>query len=162
MVPAGFATMPGYYTPNPYWFGQPVMPPPTYPVWQAPPPPPYPAPRPVEPQRVVPTATSKAVSAPATTTPKEVKASHILVESQQEAQRYRQQILSGQQRFEDIAKKVSKCPSGKNSGGDLGFFEPGQMVPEFDKVAFKLPVGVISEPFKTEFGWHLMKVTEQR
>lgn len=92
---------------------------------------------------------------------KEVKASHILVENQQEAWKLRQQILSGQRAFEAVAKQVSKCPSGKD-GGDLGFFERGQMVPEFDKAAFKLPVGVVSEPIKTDFGWHLIKVTQQR
>ena len=90
----------------------------------------------------------------------EVKASHILVKTRQEAEKIRKEILSGKKKFEEAAK-VSKCPSGKK-GGDLGFFAKGDMVPEFDKVAFKLPIGVISEPVKTEFGWHLIRVTEQR
>lgn len=90
----------------------------------------------------------------------EVKASHILVKTREEAERIRKDIISGKKRFEEAAK-VSKCPSSKK-GGDLGFFAKGDMVPEFDKVAFKLPVGVISEPVKTNFGWHLIRVTEQR
>ncbi len=90
----------------------------------------------------------------------EVKASHILVKTRQEAEQIRKEIISGKKRFEDAAK-VSKCPSGKK-GGDLGFFSRGDMVPAFDKVAFKLPVGVISDPVKTDFGWHLIRVTAQR
>lgn len=52
-------------------------------------------------------------------------------------------------------------PFGAN-GGDLGYFRRGQMVPEFDQAAFSLPVGEISEPIKTQFGWHLLVVTGQK
>lgn len=92
---------------------------------------------------------------------KQVQASHILVKSEDEANQYRQEIVSGQSSFEDIAKKASQCPSGR-AGGDLGFFGRGQMVPEFDQAVFSLPVGEVSEPVKTNFGWHLIKVTAQR
>jgi peptidyl-prolyl cis-trans isomerase C len=61
-------------------------------------------------------------------------------------------------KFAELAKANSDCPS-KEKGGDLGEFTRGQMVPEFDKVAFELPVGKLSEPVKTQFGWHLVLVT---
>ncbi|XVJ52394.1 MAG: peptidylprolyl isomerase [Vampirovibrio sp.] len=90
----------------------------------------------------------------------EVRASHLLVESEEEAARLRQEILAGKS-FEEVAKVVSKCPSGRN-GGDLGFFGRGRMVPEFDQAAFTQPVGEISEPIQTQFGYHLLVVTEIR
>ena len=62
--------------------------------------------------------------------------------------------------FAELAKANSECPSAAK-GGDLGEFTHGQMVPEFDKAAFELPVGVVSEPVKTKFGYHLILVTEK-
>ena len=62
--------------------------------------------------------------------------------------------------FAALAKKHSSCPSGK-SGGDLGEFGPGRMVPEFDKVVFTAPVGAVQGPVKTQFGWHLLEVTSR-
>ena len=62
--------------------------------------------------------------------------------------------------FAELAKKESACPS-SSRGGDLGAFTHGQMVPEFDKVAFELPVGKVSEPVKTQFGYHLILVTKK-
>ena len=59
-----------------------------------------------------------------------------------------------------MAKKYSKCPSGA-SGGDLGYFGKGEMVPSFEAAAFKLPVGSVSEPVQTQFGWHLIKVYDK-
>jgi peptidyl-prolyl cis-trans isomerase C len=91
----------------------------------------------------------------------EVRASHILVDTEGEASQLRQEITSGQKEFTDAAKAVSKCPSGRN-GGDLGFFGRGRMVPEFDQAAFSQPVGEVSEPIKTQFGYHLLVVTETR
>lgn len=63
-------------------------------------------------------------------------------------------------KFAELAKANSDCPS-KEKGGDLGEFTRGRMVPEFDKLAFSMPVGQVSEPFKTQFGWHILVVTEK-
>ena len=90
----------------------------------------------------------------------EVKASHILVETEAEAISLKEEILSGTS-FEDIAAEHSLCPSGAN-GGDLGFFGRGQMVGEFETAAFDLKVGEISAPVRTNFGWHLILVTAQK
>ena len=64
-------------------------------------------------------------------------------------------------KFAELAKEHSTCPSGKQRGGDLGEFPPGKMVPEFDKAAFALPIGVVSEPVQTTFGYHLIMVTKK-
>lgn len=90
----------------------------------------------------------------------EVRASHLLVDTEEEVLKLREEILAGKP-FADVAREVSKCPS-KAQGGDLGYFGRGRMVPEFDKAAFELPVGELSEPIKTQFGWHLLIVTEQK
>ncbi len=90
----------------------------------------------------------------------EVKASHILVKSEEEAKQLLGKIKAGEP-FEALARKFSNCPSGKN-GGDLGFFGKGQMVREFEEAAFSLKVGEISQPVKTQFGWHILKVTGKR
>jgi peptidyl-prolyl cis-trans isomerase C len=90
----------------------------------------------------------------------EVRASHLLVDSEEQAINLREEIVAGKE-FSEVARAVSKCPSGRN-GGDLGFFGRGRMVPEFDQAAFAQPVGEISEPIKTQFGYHLLVVTETR
>lgn len=89
----------------------------------------------------------------------QVKASHILVETEEEAISLREQILSGTS-FEDVAAEHSLCPSGAR-GGDLGFFGRGQMVGEFETAAFDLNVGELSDPVRTNFGWHLILVTDK-
>ena len=86
-------------------------------------------------------------------------ARHILVETEQACLDLKQQIADGAT-FADLAKQHSKCPSGQ-SGGDLGSFGQGQMVPEFDKVVFNDEVGVVHGPVKTQFGYHLLEVTER-
>ena len=90
----------------------------------------------------------------------QVRASHILVKDEKTAQKLKYDIDSGAD-FRMLAKKHSMCPSGE-SGGDLGFFGKGQMVKEFEDAAFSLPVGVVSAPVKTEFGYHLIMVTAKK
>ena len=89
-----------------------------------------------------------------------VSASHILVDSEEKAKEIKAEIASGAISFEDAARKYSSCPS-KENGGNLGEFTHGQMVPEFDEAAFALEVGVVSEPVKTQFGYHLIKVNSK-
>lgn len=86
-----------------------------------------------------------------------VQAKHILVESEEQCQSIKEEIESGKKSFEDAAKEYSTCPSNAR-GGDLGTFSKGQMVKEFEDVAFEAAVGSISSPVKTQFGYHLVKV----
>lgn len=88
-----------------------------------------------------------------------VRAAHILVETESQAQGLKNRIEGGEE-FGAMAKQFSKCPSGQR-GGDLGYFGRGQMVPEFETAAFNLPKGQLSEPVKTDFGWHIIKVTDK-
>lgn len=89
---------------------------------------------------------------------KEVRASHILVKTQDEAKKLLDEIKSGKA-FADAAKEVSLCPSGRD-GGDLGFFKRGVMVKPFEDAAFSLKeIGEISELVQTQFGWHLIQLT---
>ncbi|RLA83153.1 MAG: peptidylprolyl isomerase [Epsilonproteobacteria bacterium] len=87
-------------------------------------------------------------------------ARHILVTDESVCNDLKTKISSGETTFEDAAKAYSQCPSG-NEGGALGTFGEGQMVPEFDKVVFNDEVGVVHGPVKTQFGWHLLEVTER-
>lgn len=88
----------------------------------------------------------------------EVRASHILVKTEDEAKKLLAEINSGKS-FADAAKEVSMCPSGRD-GGDLGFFRRGVMVKPFEDAAFELKeIGDISEPVQTQFGWHLIQLT---
>ena len=92
----------------------------------------------------------------------EVKASHILVKEKAEADKVYFSVKNGKKDFAEIAAEKSIDQfSGKN-GGDLGFFTEEKMVPEFAKQAFATKVGQISRPFKTQFGWHIVKVTDRR
>ena len=84
-----------------------------------------------------------------------VAARHILVDHEHEAKDLVQKMSDGTS-FEDLAEKFSKCPSGKN-GGDLGEFGKGRMVKEFEDVAFGLDIDQVSEPIKTQFGYHIIK-----
>jgi peptidyl-prolyl cis-trans isomerase C len=86
-------------------------------------------------------------------------AKHILVDSFEQATNVLQNIKDGMA-FEEAASKYSSCPS-KEQGGNLGSFTRGRMVPEFEKAAFELEVGVVSEPVQTQFGYHLIKVEEK-
>jgi peptidyl-prolyl cis-trans isomerase C len=90
----------------------------------------------------------------------EVHARHILVETEDEAKAVEEELKKGAD-FAELAKKKSKDP-GASDGGDLGFFTKDQMVPEFSAVAFALEPGKISDPVKSQFGWHIIKVEEKR
>ena len=90
----------------------------------------------------------------------EVRARHILVETEDEAKEVVKELKNGAD-FAELAKKKSKDP-GASDGGDLGFFTKEQMVPEFSTVAFALEPGKISDPVKSQFGWHVIKVEEKR
>lgn len=90
----------------------------------------------------------------------EVHARHILVETEDEAKAILAELKKGAD-FAELAKKKSKDP-GASDGGDLGFFTREQMVPEFSTVAFTLESGKISDPVKSQFGWHIIRVEEKR
>ena len=90
----------------------------------------------------------------------QVRASHILVNTEQEAQNILAQLNAGS-KFEDLARQFSSCPSGQK-GGDLGFFTKGKMVPEFETAAFSLKKGQVSGPVRTAFGFHIIKVTDTK
>ncbi|HVO33682.1 MAG TPA: peptidylprolyl isomerase [Elusimicrobiota bacterium] len=90
----------------------------------------------------------------------QVRASHILVKDESMARQLKTEIEGGAS-FEDVARQHSACPS-KRNGGDLGWFGRGQMVKSFEDAAFGLASGKISEPVKTQFGFHLIKVTGSR
>ncbi len=86
-------------------------------------------------------------------------ARHILVDSEAKCLEIKTKIAGGAD-FADMAKKHSSCPSGR-SGGALGSFSPGQMVPEFDRVVFTEAVGQVHGPIKTQFGYHLVEITSR-
>jgi peptidyl-prolyl cis-trans isomerase C len=90
----------------------------------------------------------------------EVRARHILVATEDEAKDIEAQLKKGAD-FATLAKEKSKDP-GAADGGDLGYFTKDQMVPEFAAAAFKLDKGQISDPVKTQFGWHIIKVEDKR
>ncbi|GKU26936.1 peptidylprolyl isomerase [Clostridium folliculivorans] len=92
--------------------------------------------------------------------PETVSAKHILLDSEDKLKEIREDILSGKKSFEQSASEYSTCPSSEQ-GGDLGAFSKGMMVPEFEEAAFNLPVGEVSEPVKTQFGFHLIKVASK-
>ena len=87
-----------------------------------------------------------------------VNASHILVDSEEKANEILEDITDGLS-FEDAAAQYSSCPS-KQAGGALGQFGRGQMVKEFEDAVFSMQVGEISEPVKTQFGYHIIKLTD--
>ena len=94
------------------------------------------------------------------TNEEEVHARHILVPTEDEAKAILAQLKGGAD-FATLAKEKSKDPGGAD-GGDLGYFTKEQMVPEFAEVAFKLDKGQLSDPVKTQFGWHIIKVEDKR
>lgn len=89
----------------------------------------------------------------------EIHARHILVATKEEADAALKRVKGGED-FAKVAKEVSKDPG--SEGGDLGWFTKERMVPEFADAAFKLDVGQVSDPVKTQFGWHIIKVEGKR
>jgi foldase protein PrsA len=92
--------------------------------------------------------------------PPQVRARHILVADEKTADMIEGKLKAGGN-FADLAKQYSTDPSTKDKGGELGFFGAGQMVPAFQAAAFALPVGAISAPVKSPFGWHVIQVEEK-
>lgn len=86
-------------------------------------------------------------------------ARHILVDSEAKCNELKAEIEGGRD-FADVARENSSCPSGKQ-GGELGSFGPGQMVPEFDEVVFSADLNKVQGPVKTQFGYHLLEVTDR-
>ncbi len=107
--------------------------------------------------------------------PERVKASHILIRpdlsptsptglSEEDAEKFAKKLLAqikAGESFAELAKKYSADPGSKEKGGDLGWFEKGQMVPEFEKIAFALDKGKVSDVFKSQYGYHIVKVTDK-
>ena len=90
----------------------------------------------------------------------EYNASHILVESQDAAQEIKE-LIEGGEDFAEMAKARSTGPSGPN-GGELGWFGPGMMVPAFEEAVAALVPGQVSDPVQTQFGWHVIKLNDNR
>lgn len=87
----------------------------------------------------------------------EFRASHILVKDKNLALKISKEIKEGAN-FAQLARRYSTCPS-KSKGGDLGWFKPGQMVPAFEKAVKKMSYGRVSDPVRTQFGYHIIKKT---
>jgi len=96
-----------------------------------------------------------------------MNAQHILVKKEQDAIKLKEELdlcktpEEKAEKFAELAKKYSECPSGKD-GGSLGEFKKGQMVPKFENAAAALEIGEISAPVETDFGWHLIKVNDRK
>lgn len=90
----------------------------------------------------------------------QASARHILVSTEQSCRDLQDKINAGEITFEAAASEHSQCPSGKQ-GGDLGSFGPGMMVPEFDRVVFNEEVGKVHGPVQTQFGYHLVEITNR-
>ncbi|PQZ59903.1 MULTISPECIES: peptidylprolyl isomerase PrsA [Bacillus] len=91
----------------------------------------------------------------------EIKASHILVSNENEAKEIKKKLDTGTS-FEELAKQESQDFASKDNGGDLGYFGAGKMTPEFEKAAYKLKPGQISNPVKSPNGYHIIKLTDKK
>ena len=87
-------------------------------------------------------------------------ARHILVDDETVCRQLKEKIEAGDLSFEEAAESYSECPSG-NDGGNLGTFNQGDMVPEFDKVVFSDALNVVHGPIQTQFGYHLLEITSR-
>ena len=93
--------------------------------------------------------------------PAEVKARHILVKTEEEALEVID-LLNGGADFAELAKERSEDPGSKDQGGELGFFKPGEMQPEFEEAAFSMEIGEISEPVESLYGFHVIEVLDKK
>lgn len=91
----------------------------------------------------------------------QIRASHVLVKTEDEAKKVLERLKKGE-KFGDVAKAVSIDSGSAKNGGDLGYFSKGQMVPEFERAAASLDAGQVSIPVKTQFGYHIIKVTDKK
>lgn len=89
----------------------------------------------------------------------EIRASHILVKDEETAKKVQAELAAGKS-FEELAKQYSEDTASKENGGDLDYFGPGKMVPEFEEAAYKLKKDEISQPVKSSYGYHIIKVTD--
>ncbi len=89
-----------------------------------------------------------------------IRASHILVNDEKTAKEVKAKLEKGED-FAKLAKEYSQDPGSASNGGDLGWFGPGKMVKEFEDAAYKLKVGEVSDPVKTDYGYHIIKVTDK-
>ncbi|MGZ0084680.1 peptidylprolyl isomerase [Geobacillus sp. C56-T2] len=89
-----------------------------------------------------------------------IRASHILVKDEKTAKEVKAKLDKGED-FAKLAKEYSQDPGSASNGGDLGWFGPGKMVKEFEEAAYKLDVGEVSDPVKTDYGYHIIKVTDK-
>lgn len=92
----------------------------------------------------------------------EIKVSHILAENEKKAKEIKKKLSAKGAKFASVAKESSKDEGSKANGGELGYITEGSLVPEFEKAAFALKPGEVSEPVKTQFGWHIIKVDDKR
>jgi foldase protein PrsA len=91
----------------------------------------------------------------------QVRARHILVETEQEATEAYDRLVAGEN-FSDLAMELSVDPGSKSNGGDLGYFPRGMMVPEFEEAAFSMEVGEMSKPIESKFGYHIILVEDKQ
>ncbi len=92
---------------------------------------------------------------------KEVKASHILVDTEEKAKELKKKLNKGS-KFVDLVKEFSKDEGSKANAGDLDYVGKGQLIPEFESKAFSMKKGETSDPVKTQFGWHIIKILDFR
>lgn len=90
-----------------------------------------------------------------------LKASHILVKDEKTAKEIKDKLNNGED-FAALAKQYSEEPGSKETGGELGEFGPGEMDPKFEEAAYKLEVGQVSDPIKSSYGYHIIKLTEKK
>ncbi len=92
---------------------------------------------------------------------KEIRVAHILVDTEEKAKEIKKKLNKGS-KFEDLVKEFSKDEGSKANGGELGYVMKGQLVPEFENKAFSMKQDEISDPVKTQFGWHIIKALDSR